>query len=99
MTTFMIPQSELADFCERHHILRLSLFGSVLRDDFTAESDVDVLAEFDPQARIGWEIVGIADELSSMFGRQVDLHTPMELSRHFRKQVLADAQVLYERPR
>jgi uncharacterized protein len=92
-----ISESQIADFCQRHHIRRLALFGSVLREDFKAESDVDVLVEFDTNARIGWEIVSIADELSAILGRQVDLRTPMELSRHFRKQVLSEAQVIYER--
>lgn len=91
-----LDQKVIADFCQRHHIRRLSLFGSVLRSDFTPDSDVDVLVEFETGAQIGWGIVDIADELSHMIGRKVDLRTPMELSRHFRKQVLAEAVVIYE---
>jgi hypothetical protein len=94
-----IPQPQIAAFCQRHHIRRLALFGSVLRPDFRPESDVDVLVEFQPDARVGWEIVTMADELSALLGRPVDLRTPQELSRHFRKAVLAEAQVLYEHAR
>lgn len=101
MTTASLPitinDEALRDFCTHNHILQLSLFGSVLRDDFTQESDVDVLVEFEKDAHIGWEIVTIADELSDLFGRKVDLLTPMALSRHFRNRVLAEAQIIYER--
>jgi hypothetical protein len=87
---------ELAAFCQQHQIRKLSLFGSVLREDFRADSDVDILVEFEPEARIGWHIVTIADALSDLVGHPVDLRTSAELSRHFRKQVLAEAQVIYE---
>ena len=68
----------------------------MLREDFRPDSDIDVLVEFAPDAHVGWEIVTIADELSELLGWPVDLRTPMELSRHFRRQVLDDAQVIYE---
>lgn len=83
-------------FCIRNRIRRLALFGSILREDFDADSDVDVLVEFFPDAHVGWNIVLLADELEELVGRPVDLRTPMELSRHFRQQVLADARVIYE---
>lgn len=84
-------------FCRRQPIRRLALFGSVLRDDFRPDSDVDVLVEFEPDARIGWEFVSMQDELSHIIRRDVDLHTPASLSRHFRKKVLREAWVIYER--
>ena len=89
------PYRQIADFCLRHHIIRLSLFGSVLRDDFKTDSDIDVLVEFDPKHIPGWEFVSMQDELTELFGRQVDLHTYGSLSRHFRDKVVANAQVVY----
>jgi predicted nucleotidyltransferase len=91
------PYRQIADFCQRYHITKLSLFGSVLRDDFRADSDLDVLVEFDPEHIPGWEFVSMQDELSALFGREVDLHTYGSLSRHFRDKVVANAQVVYER--
>ena len=91
------PQA-IADFCRRHHVARLSLFGSILRPDFTPESDVDVLVEFQPGQTPGLEFFAMGDELSGIIGRQVDLNTPSFLSRHFRDQVLAEARPLYESP-
>ena len=67
-----IRQTEIEAFCRRHLIRRLALFGSVLRDDFTPESDVDVLVEFEPGRAPGWEFIDMADELSEMLGRRVD---------------------------
>ncbi len=93
-----IPREKLADFCRRHHIRRLSLFGSVLRDDFAPESDIDVLVEFEPEHVPGWEIVSMEDELSAILGRKADLHTPAELSRYFRDEVLAEAEDQYVAP-
>ena len=71
-----IPTAKIAAFCRRHHIRRLSLFGSVLRDDFTPESDVDVLVDFEPGHTPGWEFMSMGDELTEIIGRGVDLHTP-----------------------
>lgn len=91
-----IPVERVAAFCERHGVARLSLFGSVLREDFSPASDVDVLVEFLP-ARIPdlFAMVRLQEELSSMLGRAVDLRTPRELSRHFRARVMAEARVLH----
>jgi predicted nucleotidyltransferase len=91
-----IPLDRLADFCRRNGIARLSLFGSILRDDFTPRSDVDVLVEFHPSARISlFDLGGMSVELSEIFGRQVDLRTPEDLSRYFRGAVLREARPLY----
>ncbi|MBC7813251.1 MAG: nucleotidyltransferase domain-containing protein [Burkholderiales bacterium] len=92
-----IPDAVIAEFCQRHHIRKLSLFGSVLRDDFDSDSDIDVLVEFEPDALIGLEFISMQDELGEILGRRVDLNTPDFLSRHFRQQVLQRAQTLYER--
>ncbi len=92
-----LPRQQIAEFCRRHAIRRLALFGSVLRTDFRPDSDVDVLVEFEPDAHIGWEIVDIQDELEQIFDQEVDLHTPLSISQQFREQVLETAQVVYER--
>jgi hypothetical protein len=92
-----LPGEELIDFCKRHRIRRLSLFGSVLRDDFNDRSDVDVLVEFEPGTRVGLlRLAGMEIELGEMIGRKVDLNTKGFLSRYFRDQVLAEAEVLYD---
>lgn len=96
--TLEVPSSKLADFCRRHHIRRLSLFGSVLRDDFRPDSDVDVLVEFEPGHTPGLAFFAMEDELSRIFGRKVDLHTPNFLSRHIRERVLKEAEVQYAAP-
>ena len=90
-----IDRGQLADFCKRHHIHRLALFGSVLRPDFSSESDVDVLVEFAPAHTPGFAYFRIQEELSEVIGRRVELHTPGFLSAYFRDKVLAEAQVLY----
>lgn len=92
-----ISYDEIASYCERNRIRKLALFGSALRDDFGPESDLDVLVEFEPDAVIGLKFIHIQDELSELFGHQVDLNTPGFLSDHFRQQVLESAKVLYER--
>jgi uncharacterized protein len=92
-----IPKRRIAEFCRRNHIRRLALFGSVLRKDFRPDSDVDVLVEFEPRARVGMlRLAEMEIELSTILGRKVDLNTPGFLSRHFRDRVLAEAQVQYE---
>jgi predicted nucleotidyltransferase len=90
-----IPMDRIEEFCRKHRIRRLALFGSILRDDFRPESDVDVLAEFEPGARTGFAFFGMQDELSGILGRKVDLNTPQCLSKYFRDEVLREAQVLY----
>lgn len=93
-----IPKEKLAEFCQQNHIRKLSLFGSVLRDDFTSESDVDFLVEFLPDARVTYfDLVRMERELSGILnGKKVDLRTPAELSRYFRQEVLDTALVQYD---
>ncbi len=93
-----IPKDEIAEFCRRHHIRKLALFGSVLRDDFGPESDLDILVEFEPDHIPGLEFFSMEAELSQILGRKVDLNTPQFLSRHFRQQALAEAEVQYVAP-
>ena len=91
-----LPREQIAAFCVRHHIRRLSLFGSVLTERFGPESDVDVLVEFEPGQVPGYfGFAGMELELSEMIGRKVDLRTPAELSRYFRDEVVASAAVQY----
>ena len=91
-----LSQEEIKQFCQRHSIRKLSLFGSVLRDDFTTESDVDVLVEFELGKTPGLAIITMEDELSNIIHRRVDLRTLADLSRYFREQVVAEAMVIYE---
>lgn len=90
-----IPDAEIRSFCQRHSIRRLSLFGSVLSDEFNDQSDVDVLVEFLPGSTPGLAFFGMQDELSEILKRPVDLHTPQFLSRYFRDDVIAMAEELY----
>ncbi len=91
-----IPKEKIAEFCKKNHIRRLSLFGSVLRDDFGPGSDVDVLVEFE-EGRVPGLITlsGMELELSELIGRKADLRTPEDLSRYFRKEVVESAEVQY----
>ena len=91
-----IELEKIGEFCRRNQIRKLSLFGSVLRDDFRPDSDVDFLVEFMPEARIGYlGLAGLELELEDLLGREVDLRTPEELSRYFRDEVLESAEVQY----
>jgi hypothetical protein len=93
-----IPQAEIEAFCRRNHIRRLALFGSVLRDDFRPDSDVDVLVEFEPDARVGLiTLAGMEIELAQLLGRTVEMHTVRGLNPRFRDKVLNLAEVQYER--
>ena len=94
-TRIPVPSSAIAAFCRRHHVRRLSLFGSVLRDDFRPDSDVDVLVEFQPGHVPGFAFFEMEQELSGILGRKVDLNTPQFLSHHFREQVLSEAETHY----
>jgi len=90
-----ISGEAIAAFCRRHSIRRLSLFGSILRDDFSPQSDIDVLVEFEPGKTPGFGFVAIQEELSNLFGRSADLQTPASLSKYFRDEVLHEAEALY----
>ena len=91
-----ISQDALTAFCNHHHITKLSFFGSVLGDQFSADSDVDVLVDFDAVHIPGLiEFIGMEMELSDILGRKADLHTSQSLSRYFRDHVIAEARVQY----
>lgn len=91
-----LDSEKIADFCRKHRIRKLSLFGSVLRDDFGPDSDVDVLVEFEPEARVGlFGLTRMEMELTDLLGRKVDLNTAGFLSKYFRDEVLAEAEVQY----
>lgn len=93
-----ISRESIEGFCKLNHIRKLSFFGSVLRADFGPESDVDILVEFEPGCTPGFfGLFDLENELSTMLGvKKVDLRTPEDLSRYFRDEVLASAQVQYE---
>ncbi len=91
-----IPKNELTSFCAHRHIAKLSFFGSVLGDQFGADSDVDILVEFDAEHVPGLiEFIGMEMELSELLGRKADLHTSQSLSHHFRENVIAESRVQY----
>lgn len=92
-----LPQQRIAAFCRQNRIRRLALFGSVLRDDFAPESDVDVLVEFQPNPGVGLiRFAAMENELTELLGRKVDLNTANCLSSHFRDSVLEEAETVYE---
>lgn len=95
----VISPDTIADFCRRHHIRKLAIFGSALRDDFGPDSDVDVLVEFLPGQVPGFfALLDMEEELTQLFrGRKADLRTPEDLSRYFRDQVMLTAEVQYVR--
>ena len=96
MSKIAVPQEKIAGFCRRHQIRRLSLFGSVLGEEFRPESDVDVLVEFRPGAKRGMlALAAMEQQLGEILGREVDLHTPGFLSKYFRDKVLAEAELQY----
>jgi predicted nucleotidyltransferase len=91
-----LPQQELAAFCRRHDIARLSIFGSALRDDFGPASDVDLLIEFQPHAEPSLlDLGGMQQELCDLLGRQVDLKTPEFMSPFVRERVQREALLQY----
>ena len=93
-----ITEEQITDFCQRNHIRKFAFYGSVLRDDFRPDSDIDVLVEFEPNQPIGlMEVAGMERRLTELIGRKVDLRTPQDLSRYFRDEVVAEAEVLYEK--
>lgn len=91
-----IDRGRLEEFCQRHGIRRLSLFGSALREDFRPESDIDLLVEFLPGHRVSlFDLGGMSMELGEILGRPVDLRTAEDLSRYFREEVVKTARPLY----
>jgi predicted nucleotidyltransferase len=91
-----IHGEQIAAFCRKNRIRRLALFGSILRDDFRPQSDVDVLVEFEPGARVGLRFFEMEEELSTLLGRRVDLNTVGFLGKHIRDDVLSQAEVQYD---
>ena len=91
-----IPPAKIEAFCRRHRISQLALFGSVLRDDFGPDSDVDVLVEFEPEHIPGLAFFAMQDELSRILNRPVDLNTRQFVSPHFRQQVENEAEIIYD---
>ena len=97
MKNYRLPPERVAEFCRKHGIRWLAIFGSALREDFDPDSDIDILVEFAPD-RIPtlFDIAEMEQELSNLWGgRKIDLRTPEDLSRYFRQQVLAEAEVQY----
>ena len=94
-----IPKSRLTEFCRKHHIIKLAFFGSVLKPEYSPESDIDILVEFEPGHIPGFAMVAMENELTQLLGRKVDLRTPKDLSHYFREQVVREAKVAYEATR
>jgi predicted nucleotidyltransferase len=93
-----IPHAEIGEICRRYRVHRLALFGSVIRDDFTPDSDVDVLIEYEPGHAGGFEFFRMRRELIALLGREVDMHTAASLSPYFRQEVLDEAEEIYVAP-
>lgn len=92
-----LPNGRIAEFCKRHRIRRLSLFGSVLRGDFGPDSDIDILVEFEFDTRVGLiTLAGLELELGEIIGRKVDLNTPGFLSKYYRNRIINEAVVQYD---
>ena len=91
-----LTKEKIAAYCKQHHIAKLSVFGSALRDDFTPQSDVDFLVVFEKGKEPGFiTLAGMENELSEMVGRKADLRTPEDLSVRFRDKVIESAEVQY----
>ena len=91
-----VNRERVAQFCQRHRIRKLAVFGSVLRDDFRPDSDVDVLVEFEPGCRLGlFEVIRMQREFSAIIGREADFRTPEDLGRYMRRRVMSESEVLY----
>jgi predicted nucleotidyltransferase len=96
IANIQFQKKRIEQFCTKYHIGRLSFFGSVLRQDFRPDSDVDVLVEFLPGRRVGYfRMAEMELALSDILGRKADLRTPAELSRYFRDEVMVEAEVQY----
>jgi uncharacterized protein len=91
-----LPDNQLGLFCKKHHIRKLAFFGSVIREDFTSDSDVDILVEFEPGQTPGFDFFLIEAELSQLLRRRVDLQTVNFLSPEIRSSALAEAVTVYD---
>jgi predicted nucleotidyltransferase len=95
-----IPKTWIEKFCKSHHIIKLALFGSVLTDHFSETSDIDILIEFDPNHVPGlFSFVDMKEELSESLGREIDLRTPEDISKLFRKEVIEQSYLIYGQER
>jgi hypothetical protein len=93
-----LTKEQIAEFCQRNYIKKFAFFGSILRDDFRPDSDIDILVDFDQEAKM--DLIRMAEieiELSDIIGKKVDLRTPQDLSKYFRDKVITEAEVQYER--
>ena len=91
-----IEHDQIADFCKRRHIKRLAFFGSVLREDFRPDSDVDVLIELEPGYRLGlFDLIRMQNEFSKLIGREADFRTSEDLGRYIRSRVIEESEVQY----
>jgi uncharacterized protein len=92
-----IPKKKIESYCKKNHIKKLALFGSFLRRDFSSDSDIDVLVEFEEDHIPGFfDLLKMEEQLSKFFkGKKIDLRTPKDLSRYFRKKVISNAEVIY----
>ena len=95
-TRITVDRAKLAEYCRAMRVRRLSLFGSVLRDDFGPDSDIDIIVEFEPEALPGLKFFGMGEELSELFGRTADVNTPECLHPRWREAVRREAMVLYD---
>ena len=92
-----IPKDKISEFCKQNQVRRLSFFGSVLREDFGPDSDVDILVEFEPGTRMGLiRLSGLEIELGKIIGCKVDLNTPGFLNKYYRNKILTEADVQYD---
>lgn len=95
MQELQYSREQLEELCRRYHVRKLSVFGSTLRQEATPDSDLDLLVEFEPGQKPGWEYFDLQDALSSIFGKAVDLNTAEFLSEKFRQRVIDDAALIY----
>lgn len=94
---FPVSGERIRDFCRRNQIQKLGLFGSVLREDFTPDSDIDILVEFRENARVGlFSLMRMKRELEEAVHRKIDIRTPKDLSPYFRERVVSGAELLYD---
>jgi len=90
-----IPSEKIAEICRRHHIVEMAVFGSAARGDMRPDSDIDIMVELDPKARVGWDFFGLGDELSELFGHPVDFGVKDGLKPYARTSALRDAVIIY----
>lgn len=95
MVKLTVDTNRLREVCERYGVVRLEVFGSVSRGDASPHSDVDLLYALAPDARLGWEIEDLANELAAVLGRPVDLVSQRGLNHRLREQVLTEARPIY----